>query len=844
MQEQWNLVYRGLNPDQEGLREALCTLGNGVFATRGAAEERYADGVHYPGTYVAGGYNELASEVAGRTVVNEDLVNFPNWLWLTFRPEGGRWLNLRQMELLDYTQDLDLRNGVLHRTFRVRDDQGRTTSIHSRRIVHMEHHHLAAIQWQFTPEDWSGRIEIQSGIDGSVVNDNVARYRQLEDKHLKVLDCGTVAPEGIYLEVRTNQSHIEMAQAARTRLFGVDRQDLHRRIITDHPERISEVITVDAAEGQKLVVEKVVAQFTTRDRGIGDYSKTARVAVDDAANFEQLLTSHSAAWHRLWYRCDIDVDTAESVEGPDHDQLVLRLHIFHLLQTASPNTAGRDVGIPARGLHGEAYRGHIFWDELFILPFYVLRLPSVARSTILYRYFRLDAARKIARQTGCRGACFPWQSGADGREVTQELHLNPMSGEWDPDYSNLQRHINAAIVYNVWTYWQATGDRAFIEEYGAELVLEIAKFWSSIAEYNQDEDRYEIHGVMGPDEYHEKYPDADSGGLSNNTYTNVTAVWCLLRAMDLLDLMSNRRAGELRDKLDIDDADIQRWQHITRRMKLVFHDGVLSQFEGYDELEEFDWQHYREKYDDDIERLDRILKAEDDTPDRYKASKQADVTMLFYLFRVEELEDLIGRLGYDFDEEAVLRNVRYYRARTSHGSTLSRVVYTSVVHRYNCEEGARLFLAALESDVCDVQGGTTPEGIHLGAMAGTLDIVKRHYAGLKLSERGLAFYPHLPDRLKRVAFRVQHRDRWYEIELTHDLLRVGIDDVEDQPVTIIVEDEPHTIDAGTTIEVEVEYPATHRHHSLDVTADTDMAPPIRLAIEGHEDRPWPPGSCV
>ncbi len=222
MQEQWNLVYRGLNPDQEGLREALCTLGNGVFATRGAAEERYADGVHYPGTYVAGGYNELASEVAGRTVVNEDLVNFPNWLWLTFRPEGGRWLNLRQMELLDYTQDLDLRNGVLHRTFRVRDDQGRTTSIHSRRIVHMEHHHLAAIQWQFTPEDWSGRIEIQSGIDGSVVNDNVARYRQLEDKHLKVLDCGTVAPEGIYLEVRTNQSHIEMAQAARTRLFGVD----------------------------------------------------------------------------------------------------------------------------------------------------------------------------------------------------------------------------------------------------------------------------------------------------------------------------------------------------------------------------------------------------------------------------------------------------------------------------------------------------------------------------------------------------------------------------------------------------------------------------------------------
>ena len=842
MSDNWTLSYDGLDREQEGLREALCTLGNGVFATRGAAEERRADDVHYPGTYVAGGYNELASEVAGRTVINEDLVNFPDWLWLTFRPEGEDWLDLWKMKLLTYRQELNLRDGVLLRRFRVQDSSQRITRVESRRIVHMQKHHLGAIQWRLVPENWSGRLEIESGIDGSVTNQNVERYRQLESKHLDVIERGTVAPEGIYLKVRTNQSDIEMAQAVRTRVEGIDQKHLRRHIDREHPERLVEQLHFNVEQGKEVVVEKVVAQFTSRDRGVGDFSKNTRLAVDAAPSFDELLSSHRQAWHQLWRRCDVEVEIAEDHIGTEHDQLVLRLHLFHLLQTASPNTVGRDVGIPARGLHGEAYRGHIFWDELFILPFYTMRLPSVTRSTILYRYYRLDAARELAVEAGCEGACFPWQSGSDGREATQQLHLNPMSGHWDPDYSHLQRHINTAVVYNIWKYWQATEDRAFMEEYGAEIILEIARFWSSLAEFNADRDRFEIRGVMGPDEYHEKYPDADTGGVDNNVYTNVTAVWCLLRAMDTLALIDGQRARELRQMLEIDDADLQRWEQITQKMIVIFHDGVLSQFEGYEELQEFDWAGYTEKYGD-IERLDRILKAEGDSPDHYKVSKQADVIMLLYLFRPEELQALMARLGYVFDAEDMMRNVAYYRARTSHGSTLSRVVYTSVVHRQDCEQGAALFLRALESDICDVQGGTTPEGIHLGAMAGTVDIVKRYYAGLELSRQGLAFYPHMPHRMHRIAFRARHQGRWYGIDLTHQRLRVAVDDAEEEAVTIFVEGVSYRLAPGEALEVEVEHPEEGRRWAPELgEEDAGLAPPFRLDVDAQQST-WPPGSC-
>ena len=230
----------------------------------------------------------------------------------------------------------------------------------------------------------------------------------------------------------------------------------------------------------------------------------------------------------------------------DEVQRLLRLHICHMLQVCSHHTADLDAGVPARGLNGEAYRGHVFWDELYVYPFLNFRMPEVTRGLLMYRYRRLDEARAAAREAGFRGAMFPWQSGSEGKEETQRVHLNPLSGRWEPDLSRNQRHVNAAIFYNIWHYFQATQDLAFLRDYGAEMMLEIARFWASIAHFNPDRGRYEIHGVMGPDEFHEKYPGASVGGLRNNAYTNVMVAWLCELAQEVLRCCpeaARRRSG-------------------------------------------------------------------------------------------------------------------------------------------------------------------------------------------------------------------------------------------------------------------------------------------------------------
>jgi trehalose/maltose hydrolase-like predicted phosphorylase len=485
-------------------------------------------------------------------------------------------------------------------------------------------------------------------------------------------------------------------------------------------------------------------------------------------------------------------------------ETVLHLHIFHLLQTVSPHTLQLDVGVPARGWHGEAYRGHIFWDEMFIFPFLNFQRPILASALLNYRHARLGAARAAARAAGYGGAMFPWQSGSNGREETQQLHLNPKSGRWLPDHSRNQRHVNIAIAYNVWQHYLVTGSTAFLRFTGAELLIEIAHFWSSITTYNAEQDRYEIRGVMGPDEYHEAYPDSDEPGLRNNTYTNVMAVWVLQRALEALEVLPPHYRQELIEELTIREQELDRWRDITRKMKVVFHaDGVLTQFEGYEQLLEFDWEGYRERYGN-IARLDRLLEAEGDSTDRYKLAKQADVLMLLFLLSRDELRELLAGLGYQVSEEQLAWTVDYYLARTSHGSTLSGVVSAWVLARYQPEQAWQFLLHALESDVADVQGGTTAEGIHLGAMAGTVDIVLRCLTGMRARGPVLRFEPALPPQVKQLHFSVHYRGHRIDVELAEDHMRLSSRPGPAQPIKVLVHDQTVELAPGQEREVLLE----------------------------------------
>lgn len=794
---EWTLVYDSYNPMQERLREALCTLGNGYFATRGAAPESGADAIHYPGSYLAGGYNRLRSEVAGHEIENEDLVNLPNWLPLSFRIDGGDWFDLEQMQILDFRQSLDIHRGVLERSVRFADGRQRISRLSQRRLVHMGLPHIAALSTTLVAENWSGSVEIRSALDGRVVNDGVERYRGLRNRHLEPLFVEEYDAERIFIKMRTTQSRQEVALAARTRLYRNDthlecRPDCHRE-----PDYIAQHFRLDVTEGDTLRAEKTVALFTSRDRAISECGLDALDALHSAGPFEELLSMHSEQWSQLWKRFDIGIKEKNGEQGERH-ALILRLHILHMLQTASPNTMDLDAGVPARGWHGEAYRGHIFWDELFIFPLLNLRLPEITRALLMYRYRRLNAARANADAANFRGAMYPWQSGSNGREESQRLHYNPKSGRWVPDHTHLQRHVNAAIAFNIWQYYEVSGDMEFLSFYGAEMFLEIARFWGSIASFNENLGRYEIYGVTGPDEFQTGYPDSDKPGLNNHSYTNIMAVWVLCRALELLTLLPEERRQELCLMLDLGEAEIARWDDISRRMRVVFHgDGIISQFEGYELLQEFDWEAYRAKYGD-IHRLDRILEAEGDSPNRYKASKQADVLMLFYLFSSEELGELFGRLGYSFEYETIPRNIDYYARRTAHGSTLSRVVHSWVELRSNRAGSWQLFQEALESDIADIQGGTTPEGIHLGAMAGTVDLLQRGYTGIVTRGDVLWLNPSLPENLRCLSMCIRYRGHSLDLEIRQEQLQVHARASNASPIKVGIKDGVYELKAGDT----------------------------------------------
>ena len=282
-------------------------------------------------------------------------------------------------------------------------------------------------------------------------------------------------------------------------------------------------------------------------------------------------------------------------------------------------------------------------------------------------------------------------------------------------------------------------------------------------------------------------------------------VWVLQRALDLLDELPLDVCEQVCDKLDIGRDEFAHWEDICTRMRVVFHDDniIISQFEGYNALEEFDWQKYRKKYGD-IQRLDRILEGEGDTPNRYKVSKQADVLMLFYLLSAEELAEIFDKLGYTFTYDTIPKNIDYYIQRTSHGSTLSNVVHAWVLSRSDRVRSWKLFGKALLSDLADIQKGTTPEGIHLGAMAGTVDLLQRGYTGIVTRGDVLWFNPCLPEELECMKLTLRYRGQTLQIKINHEKMIIDAIFVAEHPIQIGFRDNVHSLTAGETIELSMD----------------------------------------
>ncbi|MBD3202807.1 beta-phosphoglucomutase family hydrolase [Candidatus Woesearchaeota archaeon] len=793
--DRWSISYYDYSKEKETTVESLLTIGNGYFGTRGAMEEFKSNDFSYPGTYIAGVYNTLESEVKNRIVKNEDFVNCPNWTFTTFKIKNSSWFNLSDYKIIDIKRTLNFKTGILKKTMVVKDKKNRKTLIESERFACMHNIHTAGLKYKIKPLNYSEKIYIKTSLDANIINYGVKRYRQLSSKHLEHISEGadyrreTDLTEN-YLFVKTNQSDIKIAEFAKIKAF------LGNDLIKKEPKIrvkkgvVDTIIEIDCNKGNEVTVEKIVSIYTSEHESESLIEK-GKAVLSEIKNYKTLKERSIVSWGKIWEKADI------KLAGDRYIQKLLRMHIYHLFVTSSPNSAHLKASIPARGLHGEAYRGHIFWDTIYILPFFNIHYPEISKSALMYRYERLNQARKYAKEHGYEGAMFPWQSGKSGKEETQTMHLNPMSGKWGPDYSSLQRHVSLATAYNIWNYYWTTLDKEFIREYGAEMLFEICRFWLSKAEKTTD-NRYSIKKIMGPDEFHEHVSGSEEEGLEDNFYTNVMASWTFSRAVDIINELGEDK-NKIFEKINLSEKEIQKWKRVSESLKLnISENGIFEQFKGYFKLKEIDWDMYKKQYDN-IQRMDRILKAEGKSADEYKVAKQADVLMTFYNLSSKQVKEVLNKLKYKPVENFLKKNFEYYVKRTSHGSTLSKVVHSYLLNLIGKKDlSYKFYVDALESDYVDVQGGTTGEGIHTGVMAGTIIVAIKSYAGLDLNDDIIKINPDLPKTWKKIEFNIRFRDATYFFKIDKQNIKIQI--LGNEKKEIKIGDNIHVIEPKSLID--------------------------------------------
>jgi kojibiose phosphorylase len=517
----------------------------------------------------------------------------------------------------------------------------------------------------------------------------------------------------------------------------------------------------EAGLGETVRLDRILAVYTSRDVASPAKAARDRLASTRARGLRAATAAHVDAWRRKWDAADI------RVVGDEKAQRALRFAIYHLIATANP--AEEHVSIGARGLTGEAYRGHVFWDtEIYMLPFYVFTDPPAARALLMYRYHTLDAARRKAKAQGYDGALYAWESADTGDEVTPQTVVAPDGRLVLIQTGEREHHISADIAYGVWQYWRATGDDAFMASAGNEILVETARFWASRAQVESD-GRAHIRQVIGPDEYHELVDD--------NAYTNAMAAFNLERAADAVTILGREQPDHwqrLSAQLGISENEPRSWRALARKLITGFDPatGLFEQFAGYFQLEEIDATAHRGC----PTPIDVCLGAE--RIGRSKAIKQADVVALSAL--------LWDKWPVSVHEA----NFRYYEPRTAHGSSLSPAVHALVAARLGDLTRAQAhFRQAAQIDLANNLGNAAG-GVHMGALGGLWQAAVFGTAGLQVREDGIAVDPHLLPGWAELAFPVQWRGRLLRLRFEADPRRIEVAVEQGDELTVAVVEGP------------------------------------------------------
>ncbi len=744
----WRIIEDGFDPARVKSAESLFSLGNGVMGGRANFEEGYS-GSSLQGNYLGGVYYPDKTRVGwwknGYPEYFAKVLNAAFWPGVGVTVDGEP-LDLAKAAVKEFYRETDMRRGVLTRRMTVILQNGAEVAAEVVRFLPLEHRELGVIRYSVTPLNREMEIGFTPFIDAHVRN---------ADANYDETFWEEVSTETDAVRMRTRKSRFEAAWAQRCTLDGAD------FAVTTEPMKVRATASVRRSAGDPAVICKYAGICSSLNHAPGELIPAARAAAQEGLRlgFDALLAEQERAWAQRWQRCDV------VIEGDAAAQQGIRFCIFMLLQTYTGVDARLNIG--PKGFTGEKYGGVTYWDtEAYCLPFYLATCgEQVARELLIYRYNQLDKAIENAAKLGFKGgaALYPMVT-VNG----EECH-----NEWEITFEEI--HRNGAIAYAIYNYIRYTGDRAYLAEYGLEVLLSVARFWAQRITWSEARRKYVMLGVTGPNEY--------ENNVNNNWYTSYIACWSMrYAARSAAWVRENRPADYARvcERRAFDEAaETARWREIADNMYLGEDRelGIFLQQDGY-----LDKEQVLVKDLDPAERpinqkwsWDRIL--------RSCFIKQADVLQGLYFF--EEY----------FDREALRRNFDFYEPRTVHESSLSPCVHAILAAKLGERERAyELYLRTARLDLDDYNR-EVEQGCHVTSMAGSWLSVVEGFGGMRMRDEMLTFSPVLPESWKSLTFKINYRGRVLTVRATHDA--VGVD-CDGDPVEIGICDAVYRVDGSVT----------------------------------------------
>ncbi|CAD6494515.1 MAG: Glycosyl hydrolase family 65 central catalytic domain protein [Candidatus Argoarchaeum ethanivorans] len=750
------------DPHKQGSSESIFSLGNGYVGSRGVMEE-IPDGSR-PGTYIAGIFDKSAAKTV-------EIVNLPNPIDFQIYANGEP-VAIDKMDVVRHERILDMKKGLLFRETKYRSQVG-LYRYQSMRAISASDEHTAMMRVCFVSYDSNVDILVKNSTDTAALNirpemDTMVRHYDIRWADYTNNIC--------YVAVKTNDSGIIASYATDLSIWGDGELVCAARTAEWEDGKFTENVRFKARKGVIYSFDKLISLCSSRDlpeEGIRDATINT-LEQSRCIGFECLLETHAAVWDRRWLTADITIAPAGETGGANESvrdvNRAMRFNLYHLL--AVGNEHDDQASIAPKALTSEWYGGHVLWDTtIFVFPFFLFTNPVIARNLLMYRYHRLDIARKNAKSQDLEGALFPWESAATGEDVTPKNWVN-LKGELIKVHTmEREQHIVGDVAYAVYHYYMATADEEFMARYGTEIMLETARFWASRVTYSEETGRYEIRNVIGPNEYQEC--------VDNNAYTNYLARWNLRCA---ISLCTNRPAGAAHG------LEIDRWQKIADGITFtVLNDGMIEEFDGYFGRE-----------DVIITKMNNLgipTYPQDDVPMTRVAEtqlvKQADVMMLLHLF------------PHDFSLDVKRANMTYYERRTTHESSLSPSIHASLYAEIgNADEAYHYFRYALYGTIGNVYGNTH-NGIHAGSMGGVWQATIFGFAGVRMKDGILSVNPRLPGEWGRLRFNLFWHGTKLEFNITHTEVEISSESSRDFVIPVVICGEIHEL-AGNGPEV-IEY---------------------------------------